>query len=112
MSRTAATSKRKPYWKMNTHELAEATREFDREFVADTFEPLTAADRELHRRAKKRGGRPKVGKGARRVLVTIEGGLLEETDAFAKANGFSRAQLIAQGLRAVMGKRGKSAARA
>ena len=30
----------KPYWEMNKDELGEATKEFDRELVNDTFRPL------------------------------------------------------------------------
>jgi hypothetical protein len=67
-------------------------------------EPLTPAMREQWENSKiRRRGRQKVGRGAQRILVTVERGLLEEADAYAKANGLKRAELIAEGLRVVMG---------
>ena len=67
-------------------------------------EPLTPAMRRQWEDSKiRRRGRKKVGLGARRILVTVERGLLEEADAYAKANGLKRAELIAEGLRVVLG---------
>jgi hypothetical protein len=63
--------------------------------------PLTAADRALLRRADLRGkkvGRPLVGKGAEKIRVSMERGLLSRADAFARKHGLSRSQLIAQSL--------------
>lgn len=67
--------------------------------------PLTKAERERFNRWKKRAnrGRPRVGKGAKPIAVTIERGLLKQADAYAKAHGLKRAELIAQALRAVIG---------
>jgi hypothetical protein len=70
---------------------------------------LTKSQRVRFKRFQKRanaGGRPVVGKGAKPIAVTIEKGLLKEADAYAKAHGLKRAELIAQGLRRVIG-RGK-----
>ncbi|MEA2734583.1 MAG: hypothetical protein QOE14_1034 [Humisphaera sp.] len=70
--------------------------------------PLTVADKALHDRAAARGaraakmGRPKIGKGAKIVPVTIERGLLKEADSFARQHGLKRSQMVAQGLRLVM----------
>ncbi|MCY3023036.1 MAG: hypothetical protein NTW87_29010 [Planctomycetota bacterium] len=47
----------KPYWEMTTRELAEATKEFDKPFVADTFAPLSPEMRERWERAKRKVGR-------------------------------------------------------
>ena len=77
------------YWEMNSTELADATRAFDKEFVADKSKPLDAADRALHRKAAK-PGRPKVGKGAYRINITVEQQLLARTDHFAKTHGLTR----------------------
>jgi hypothetical protein len=44
-------SKPKPYWEMTTEELAEATREFDREHVADSFREMTPAEEDAWRAA-------------------------------------------------------------
>jgi hypothetical protein len=85
------------YWEMNSAELADATRAFDKEFVASRSTPLGAADRALHRKAGK-PGRPKIGKGAYRINITVEQQLLARTDRFARTRGLTRSQLIAHAL--------------
>lgn len=64
--------------------------------------PLNKKERETWRRIKRRMGRPKVGKGAKVISLSVERGLLKEADAYAKKAGISRAQLVAQGLRAIL----------
>jgi hypothetical protein len=44
----------KPYIKMTTKQLAEATREFDEPFIMDRGRSLNAAERDQHRLAAKR----------------------------------------------------------
>jgi len=88
---------KKHYWDMNAKELAKATRQYDREFVADKSRPLSAADKALHRRAAKRG-RPRIGEGAERINITVERGLLGRADRLAKKEGLTRAQLVARAL--------------
>lgn len=94
------TNVKKPYTEMTPRELKEATSEFDADFVADTFGPPTASAKAQDVRARKRlVGRPRVGQGAARVLITVERGLLARTDALARRRGISRSELIAEGLR-------------
>lgn len=94
---------RKPYDQMTTEELRAATRKYDEPFVAlRESKPLTPAMRRMHQRAAKRG-RPRVGKGAAKVYISMERGLLKDVDSFARKHGISRSQLIAQGVRAVLG---------
>jgi metal-responsive CopG/Arc/MetJ family transcriptional regulator len=50
-------------------------------------------------RATARRGRPPVGQGADRVLVSIECGLLQQADSLAKRRKVNRSQLIADALR-------------
>ena len=95
------TSAVKRYWEMNTAELRQATKEFDREFVGDTFKPPTPTERKRFERARKRG-RPRKGLGAVTISVTVEKKLLAETDKFAKKLHVPRAVLIATGLQAVI----------
>ncbi len=90
------------YSSMTTEELAEATKEFDKEFVIDKSRPLSPEARALWLRAKRKVGRPRMGKGAERILVSVEGGLLAQSDALARRLKIPRAQLIARGLRAVL----------
>jgi len=69
-------------------------------------EPLSAEHRALMRlaraKARAKAGRPKVGEGAKIVPVSIERGLLRETDAFARRHKLKRSQMVADGLRLVM----------
>lgn len=96
--------KTKPYWKMTTDELRQATHQYDQEFIPTT--PLTPAMRmQLQEaRAKAKRGRRPVGQGSKRVLITVERGLLEKADNFARREGVSRSELIAQALKTVIGR--------
>ena len=48
---------KKPYWEMTTEELSAATAEFDQEFIAETFRPLTRAQRALWERIRSKGSK-------------------------------------------------------
>ena len=91
-----------PYGAMSKEELEADTAKFDREFIVDESRPLTRKLKTGLRKAARRRGRPRTGKGARRVLVTIERGLLDRSDAFARRKKMSRSQLIARGLETVL----------
>ncbi len=95
--RTGKASYYERFMAMTDAERDREVAQFDRSGVPG--KPLTSAQRAQHRRARNKGGRPVVGKGARRVLVSIEGGLLDESDRFAKQIGVNRSQLIARGLK-------------
>lgn len=58
--------------------------------------PLSKTDRQRWEKAKKRMGRPKVGKGAKVISLSVEGGLLERADAYARKHSISRTQLFAR----------------
>ena len=87
--------KKKPYWEMDAGELAEATKEFDAPFVVDKSRPLTPSERKRWRSAKKKRGRPKVGRGFKRISVSIERGLLGRVNALARKRGVNRSKLLA-----------------
>jgi cell envelope opacity-associated protein A len=101
--------KQKPYWEMNTQELAEATKEFDEEFVIDKCKPLSPEMRARWERAKRKVGRPKQGRGAQVISVSVEKELLARSDALAREIGITRAALIARGLKAVLAAQGQTA---
>lgn len=94
----------KKFWEMNKAELAEATKEFDREFIADEARPMSSKERAQERRARKRG-RPRVGSGARKIHITLERGLLKDADKVAKEKGVGRSELIAQALAVIIGRK-------
>ena len=93
---------------MTAEQLAKATEAYDAPGFVPAPVPVhpkvAAAERRVRGAIRKRGpGRPKVGEGAARVLVSIEGGLLARADKFAESKRMTRSELIALGLRTVMG---------
>ena len=94
--------KKKPITRMTADELADATAEFDREFVSDEFTPPDPDAVGKWRRAKRKPGRPRQGEGAKVISVSLEKELLARADRLAKRKKVSRASLIARGLRAVL----------
>ena len=95
------------YGRMDAAELDAEVGKFDQEFIADTARPLTAKERVRDRTARRKRGRPQVGNGARRVLITIELSLLQRSDVYADKHGLTRSALIARGLEALLGKDGE-----
>jgi hypothetical protein len=65
--------------------------------------PLNARERQQWKRFKAKMGRPKIGKGAKTISLTVEKDLLDQADAYAKQHGITRAKLVAQGLAAIIG---------
>jgi len=103
----ATRKKQKAYTQMTAEELAAATAEFDREVLEDNSRPLTPADRKRWERAKRKRGRPRKGAGVKVGSVSVEEGLLDQSDALARKLGVSRAALVARGLRAVLAASGE-----
>jgi hypothetical protein len=80
---------------MSAAQLARATRAFDEPFAFEKARPMTTAERAEERKLRRRRGRPKVGAGARKVSISLEGSLLRKADALAKKEGVNRSELIA-----------------
>jgi hypothetical protein len=91
--------KLKPYQQMTTAELAEATRQYDKPGTIDRTRPMTRAERAKERKARHAGGRPRIGRGAERINITIERNLLAQTDAMARQKKIGRSEMIALGLK-------------
>ena len=98
----AQTASKKPYWEMSTAELERATSEFDKEFAGETFHEPTPTQQKQLARAKRKRGRPRVGAGVKVISVSLEKGLLQAIDNLAKRKKAKRAELISQGLRAIL----------
>ena len=94
--------KAKQVWEMTPGELAEITAKFDEEFVVEKSRPLSPSMKAKWEKAKRKPGRPRVGKGAKTISVSIEQTLLEKADWLADKLGISRAQLITAGLIGLM----------
>jgi hypothetical protein len=89
---------------MTAEQLDAEVARYDEPFAAlRESKPLIKSDRALLRRAKGKGGRPKLRPGARRVVISVERGLLKKADFYAKNNGMACAELIAPGLRSIIG---------
>lgn len=92
----------KQWSEMDANELRKATKRYDAEFAADVeSKPLTAAQREAHRKARK-VGRPKLGKGSQVVSLSVEKELLEKADAYAKRQGLGRSEMFILGLKELL----------
>lgn len=76
-------------------------REFDREFVGDTFRPLTPQQRKAWNRAKRRMSRSRA-VAARRISLSVPRDLLDRSDAYARKVGATRSELVTRGLQAVL----------
>ncbi len=97
----------KPYWEMTTEELAEATKEFDEEFVIDKFGPPPPEAR-ARWEAAKRKGETASGDGAVRVItIGVDKDLLARSDRLAKKMRITRAELVARALKAVLAVEGE-----
>ena len=95
------------YKKMRPKELKAATAKFDEEFVVEQSRPLNAEERALWAKARRKPGRPKVGRGVRVISVSVERDLLGRSDALAQRLGISRASLVSRGLKAVLAAEGR-----
>lgn len=84
----------KPYTQMSAAELAEATKQYDA-MVIDKTRPLNRRERKLWEQAKRGRGRPRIGKGARKISISLEGDLLHKANALARKKGMNRSELIA-----------------
>jgi hypothetical protein len=91
--------KKKRYQDMSAAELAIATREYDEPGTIDRTRPMSPSERAEERMARHAGGRPRVGRGAERINITIERGLLAQADALARRRKIGRSEMVAQGLR-------------
>lgn len=69
----------------------------------DNTRPLSSRGRRALERAAHKGGRPRIGAGAQRINITVERGLLRQVDAFARRTGATRAALVAEGLKRLVG---------
>jgi hypothetical protein len=83
----------------------DAIAKYDREMPGTPGKPLSARGKAEHAKARRRAraGRPRIGHGAKRVLITVERGLLKRADAYAREHGLNRSELIARGLASIIG---------
>jgi hypothetical protein len=99
-----AKKKSKSFFDLSAAERDKAVKEFDRERLFEESRPLSAKGEVLWDLAKRRRGRPRLGTGAVKVLVTFDPRLLERVDAYAKEENLKRSQLIARALEKEIGR--------
>ena len=87
---------------VEAHHVAAATRSALVTKLSPTVVTRTASSTSWPPSKRRGPGRPRIGKGAKRVLVTVERGLLEQTDAYAKRHHVTRSHLICDALRAII----------
>ena len=97
---------RKSYDEMTAAELQKATGEFDRELPVGPDglpgRPMNAGERRKWNAVRRKMGRPRIGKGVKRVMISLEADLLKRSDVFARRHHLNRSQLISAGLRKLM----------
>ena len=96
----------KSYDEMTQSELREATRVFEAELPVGPDglpgRPMNPGERRTWTKVRKKMGRPKIGKGVKRVMISMEKQLLKDSDDFARKHHLTRSQAISQGLRMLM----------
>ena len=65
--------------------------------------PLNKKERTEWRQIRRKIGRPRIGRGTTNISVSLEKSLVKAADRFAMKHGMSRSQLIARGVRAIIG---------
>lgn len=100
--------KQKPFWKMNAKELANATKEFDRETPASNVRSLTPEERERWERLRKAPSRSVYilddrPRRQRAVLLELDSQLLREVDARAGVGRLTRSKWVERELRNALG---------
>jgi hypothetical protein len=102
MKKRKAPRAKSRFEKMSVHELAEATAAYGREMAVDQFGPMGVAARRRWEGARRKPGRPRRGRGAKVISVSVERELLSRSDRLARDLGVSRASLIERGLTTVL----------
>ncbi len=89
------------YSRMSDAELDSLAEPFEKRAIdAKELRPMTPEMRRRWAAAKrKKPGRPKVGKGASRVLLSVEKGLLEEVNQYVRTRKISRSAFFADAVR-------------
>ncbi len=96
----------KRYSEMTSEELAEATKEFDEEFVAERAKPMASDMKARWERAKAKSVGEEDG-GIEQITVRVEKTLLDRCTILAKKKRLSRDALVSRGLRALLAAEGE-----
>jgi hypothetical protein len=106
MTKRKRLSPYKKFASLSAAEKEDVYHRLDDPDIALKAKPLSPAMKKLWKRAKGKAGRPRVGRGAARVLLSIERGLLDQADAFAIRRKMTRSELFSCGVRAMLRRAG------
>lgn len=95
------------YARLSPGELRRATSELDEDLAGAKSRALPPDERAWGERVRRPPGRPRKGRGAKVISVSVEPNLLAMADALAKKLGISRALLVERGLKAVLAAEGR-----
>lgn len=90
------------YTKMTSAEHSQSTKEFDVEFAADKFHPMSPEDRQRWERVKSKSKAAVRSAEMKRISIHVEKDLLQRSDVLAKRKGMSRDMLIERALQTVL----------
>lgn len=91
----------KPVVRVEHASLSKSARNVEAVDFDDT-KPLTRKMAAAWDRAKRGRGRPRIGEGAEKVLISMEKRLLLVTDSLARRKGLDRSKLIAYAIRELL----------
>ena len=96
----------KPFFEMTAAEKKALAAELEKGVPFSKMKPFSARGKLLWEAAKRGRGRPPKAPEtkARRINLTFDPALLAKMNAYVKANGISRAELVARGVRMAMAK--------
>jgi hypothetical protein len=104
---TMAKSKKPHFQELSPEEKERVYQEIDRKTPAEIraeSRPPTKSERARLERIARKIGRPKIGKGAKVVSISVERDLLKRVDVYAKSVGLNRSELFIAAVRGVVGK--------
>ena len=99
MKKTSAYQK---FMELSDAEKDAVVAKFDAPTDLARTKPQTAESKALHAAARRKAGRPVVGRGATVVAISVERSLLEKIDTYARAHGMTRAAMLAMGAKQLM----------
>jgi hypothetical protein len=92
----------KSFLALSDAEKEEVWESLNREIPFKETRPLSPEQRRQWARMKRAARGNRSAKAAKVISVSIEGGLLERADAYARKNRLTRSQLVARGLKLAM----------
>jgi hypothetical protein len=94
---------KKPFLSLTQPERDKVVTQFDQGVDFDQTRPLSPKGAALWKRAQRQVMSPVPNKNPKAVVIAVDGALLKKSDEYARRVGISRSELIARGLKALVG---------